>query len=115
MTSLSADGPRPIAHIVRSVIVGSRSVLNAERSSIGCCGTPQWATHGQYIKETSSREFDFAYAEDWCRRMMRGIESHRVRFTLSADFTAATHEEMQIFVDEIWDVPKCEFAGEGFS
>lgn len=39
---------------------------------------------------------------------------HRVRFTLSADFTAATLEEIQLSVDEIGDVPTRELAGERY-
>lgn len=62
-----------------------------------------------------ARESDFTYAEDWNRHMMRVIESHRVRFTLSADFTAATLEEIQLSVDEIGDVPTREHAGERFA
>ncbi|MCO4237998.1 PIN domain-containing protein [Pseudarthrobacter sp. MDT3-28] len=62
-----------------------------------------------------ARESDFTYAEDWNRHMMRVIESHRVRFTLSADFTAATLEEILLSIDEIEDVPTHELAGERFA
>lgn len=51
-----------------------------------------------------TRESDFSYAEDWNRHRMRVIESHCLRFTLSADFTTLTIQDIELRVDEVEDL-----------
>lgn len=47
----------------------------------------------------------FTYSEDWNRHTMRASEPHRIRFTLSADFTKATINDVQLSVDEAEEAP----------
>lgn len=46
----------------------------------------------------------FTYYEDWNRHRFRAIEPHRVRFTLSADFTESTVDDIALTVDEVEEV-----------
>ncbi|MGH3087394.1 MAG: PIN domain-containing protein [Rubrobacteraceae bacterium] len=46
----------------------------------------------------------FTYYEDWNRHRFRAIEQHRVRFTLSADFTESTVDGVALTVDEVEEV-----------
>lgn len=46
----------------------------------------------------------FTYLEDWNSHTMRASEPHRIRFTLSADFTKATLKDVQLSVDEAEEV-----------
>lgn len=43
----------------------------------------------------------FSYFEDWNSHRFRAVESHPVRFTLSADFTEATVRQVKLRVDEV--------------
>lgn len=71
-----------------------RVTVDADCSIEGFIDKADYFAHGS----------DFTYLEDWNRHTMRASEPHRMRFTLSADFTKATINDVQLSVNEAKEV-----------